>query len=45
MHLHLSAVHALMTGLEVLLFLIPFKMVCAWLADRSTMAATALAVI
>lgn len=45
MHIHLSAVHALMTGLEVLLFLIPFKFVTAWLSDRSKIAATAFAVI
>lgn len=45
MHIHLSAAHAIVTGLEVLLFLIPFKFIAAWLSGRSKIAATAYAVI
>jgi hypothetical protein len=38
MHLHLSFIHWLVTGIEVLLFLIPLKIIAANFVGRSSLA-------
>lgn len=45
MHLHISLIHAFATFLEVLLALIPVKIVAAWFSGRSALADAALHVL
>lgn len=45
MHVHLSFAHAFVTFLEILLVLIPVKMIAANFVDRSNLAAAVFGVL